>query len=154
MSAVCDDATAAYDYLVQHEHRTSKEIIVFGESFGTGVTGELVKRRALGAVVFHSGYSSLLRAGRDYLPWLKLYPDFCFPKSYDNIATFEKPHPPLFIVHGTDDRVCSVRNAEDLYKLACEPKAIMIVPGGGHGAFGKREQFKTELCAFLKQNSL
>ncbi len=35
----CDDAVAAYDYLRNSEHYKAKDIIAYGESFGSGVTG-------------------------------------------------------------------------------------------------------------------
>jgi uncharacterized protein len=155
LDGVCDDVTAAYDYLIQHEHRKDKEIIAFGESFGSGVTGQLLKRRQPGAVIMQSGFASLVQAARDYLPWLKLYPDGSFPKqSLDNMAIFKKPHPPLLIVHGTADRVVLFHNAQDLYNSASEPKSIMVVQGGGHGCFGKDEEFKSKVTAFLAQNSI
>jgi len=143
LDAVCDDATAAYDYLIQHEHKTSKDIIAFGDSFGCGVTGQLVQRRQVSAVILQSGFSTLLRAGRDTLPWLWLYPDSFFPdQTMDNIAVFSKPHPPLMIIHGTSDRIVQFHNAQELFRRAIEPKTIMIVPGGDHGCFGTGNQFR------------
>ena len=35
----CDDGVAAYDYLIEKEHRSGHDIIGFGESLGSGVTG-------------------------------------------------------------------------------------------------------------------
>lgn len=70
-----DDCVAAYDYLVNVEHRNAREIIGFGESFGTGVTGQLSMKRRLAAVIFQSGFASLKSAARESLFWLWLYPD-------------------------------------------------------------------------------
>ena len=155
LDGVCDDLTGAYDFLVQHEHRSPRDVIAFGDSFGTGPTGQLVLRRRVGAVVLQSGFSSLLRASRDRLPWLRLYPDALFPRqAMDNIAVFSKPHPPLLIVHGTKDDMLSFSNAEDLYKAAIEPKQMFVIEGEGHGAFGKFADFRDTLATFLKKYQL
>ncbi len=155
LDGVCDDVAAAYDYLIQHEHRSSHDIIGYGESFGTGVTGQLALRRKLGGVILLSGYSSLFRASRDLLPFLHLYPDSMFPtQGLDNIAVFRKPHPPLLIVHGKRDKVLSYKNAEDLYRAAEEPKTLLTLPEGTHGSFGKGNAFFTSVSSFCTRNNL
>jgi alpha-beta hydrolase superfamily lysophospholipase len=155
IEGVCDDTVAAYDYLIEHEHRKSANIIAYGESFGTGVSGQLVTRRKVGGVILHSGYSSLLRAGRDWLPWLRLYPDSWFPHQVlDNVAVFSKPHPPLLIVHGTRDQLLTYRNAEDLYQKAVEPKMMLMIPQGPHICFGPKGEFFTAVSEFLRRYNL
>lgn len=149
LDGVCDDAAAAYDYLIQHEHRTGSDIIAYGESFGTGVTGQLAARRKVGGVILLSGYSSLLRASRDIFPFLHLYPDSMFPhQTLDNIAVFRSAHPPLLIVHGKLDRYLSYRNAEDLFRASVEPKMLLTLPEGTHGSFGRGNEFVTTVSTF------
>jgi fermentation-respiration switch protein FrsA (DUF1100 family) len=100
------------------------------------VTGQLAARRKLAAVILHSGFTSILRAGRDRFAWLRLYPDDFFPKQIlDNAAVFSRPHPPLLIIHGDRDPMVSINNATDLYRQAAQPKTLLIVPGGGHSFF-------------------
>lgn len=155
LDSVCDAALAAYDYLVEQKHVKGKNIIGFGESFGTGVTGQLVRNRELGGAILLSGYSSLLRAGRDALPWLHLYPDALFPEQMlDNVAVFSQPHPPLLIVHGKCDNLLSFHNAEDLFAKATPPKMLLAVPDGKHCSFGAEKEFFRTLNDFLTQNNL
>ncbi len=152
----CNDAVAAYDYLVKKEHRSGKDIIAFGESFGSGVSSQLALKRPLAGVIFQSGFSSLMRAGRDRLVWLNAYPDWAFPEyiKLDNAAVFSKPHPPLLIVHGKCDRLVSFANAEDLYQHAIEPKTLLTVADGPHCCFGKRDEFLLSVRTFLNQNKI
>ncbi len=155
LDGVCDDAVGAYDYLVEHEHVSPKSIIAYGESFGTGVTGQLVARRQVGGVILQSGFSSLLRAGRDNLPWLRLYPDSWFPaQRMDNETVFSKPHPPLLIVHGLNDRMLLCQNAKDLFAAATDPKTLLILPQGDHGSFGKGNEYFVAVDSFLTENNL
>ncbi len=152
----CNDVIAAYDYLVKEEHRKGKDIIAFGESFGSGVSSQLALKRPLAGVIFQSGFSSLMRAGRDRLVWLNAYPDWAFPEylKLDNAAVFSKPHPPLLIVHGKCDRMVTFANAEDLYQRAAEPKMFVPVTDGRHCCFGKRDQFLLSVRTFLNQNKI
>lgn len=155
LAGVCDDAAAAYDYLLGHERKTGSDIIAFGESFGSGVTGQLAARRKVGGVILLSGYSSLLKASREMFPFLYLYPDWMFPtQRLDNVAVFQKPHPPLLIVHGKRDKVLSYQSAEDLFTAAAEPKTFLTLPEGSHGMFGKGNEFFTTVVSFCKQHNL
>jgi len=151
----CDDAVAAYDYLIEKEHRKGNDIIAFGESLGCGITGQLVAHRTVGGVILHSGATSLMRAGRDTLFWLSLYPDWSFSgQLLDNIAVFSKAHPPLLIIHAKKDKTLCFRNAEDLYGKAIQPKSLLVLPEGGHCSFGQSDEVIVAIRDFLKIHDL
>jgi fermentation-respiration switch protein FrsA (DUF1100 family) len=151
----CDDGVAAYDYLIDNEHRSDKDIIGFGESIGSGVTGQLLKKRRLAGVIFQSGFASMKSAAMDKAFWLRFYPDWCFPRQImDNMEVFSKPHPPLLISHGTNDHVVSYENAMMLYNTAIPIKMFLTMPGGGHGSVGAKGEFYIAVRKFLNQNKL
>lgn len=58
---------------------------------------------------------------------------------------------PVMLVHGDDDRLIPARNSEQLYAAAGEPRTILIIPGGGHGAYlaDPAPDFITRLAAFI-----
>lgn len=155
VQGACDDALAAYDYLRDLEKRDAKDIIAVGQSFGSGVTGQLALNRKLAGVIMLSGFSSLVSAGRNTLPWLKLYPASIFPPqiALDNGAVFGKLHLPLLIVHGTTDRIISYHEAQKLFAKASDPKKLLLLPEG-HSSFGKGNQFAIAVKDFLRENSL
>ncbi len=154
-AGTCEDALAAYDYLIQHDQRKGKEIIAIGESWGSGVTGQLAAQRELGGVIMLSGFSSLLSCAKDRLFWLRWYPRWCFPREYDmdNVSIFEKLHPPLLIVHGRKDYVIPCKEAESLYAHAIEPKSMLLFPKG-HCTFGKGNDFAIAVRQWLAQNKI
>jgi uncharacterized protein len=156
IDASCDDAVAAYDYLIEKEHRSAKDIIAFGESFGCGVSGQLVRHRKTGGVILKSGFSSLQRAARDTLPWLKLYPDWAFPSTIvmDNVSVFKRDHPPLLIIHGRKDQTLDYKNATELFQESSQPKALLSIPEGGHGCYGTKDEFLNTVKSFLVQHGL
>ncbi len=155
VQAACDDAVAAYDYLRQNEHRTARDIIGFGESFGSGVTGQLVERRQLGGVIFQAGFASLKSAACDALFWLRFYPDWAFPaQMMDNVAVFRKSHPPLLMIHGTKDTTVKYSNALSLFNAAVPPKMLLTIPGGRHGSTGNAEKYFGTIREFLSRNQI
>lgn len=156
IDGACDDGVAAYDFLIEREHRKPRDIIAFGESFGCGVSAQLCAKRPLGGVILQSGFTSLMRAGRDKLPWLRLYPDWNFPKPLlmDNVSVFRQAHPPLLIIHGKRDFNLPYANATDMYSRAIEPKSLYTVPDGGHCCFGSIDQFVGTVKTFLRQNHI
>ena len=151
----CDDGLAAYDYLVKDEHRRQKEIIGFGESLGSGVTGYIASKRTLGGVIFQSGFSTMKRSGEDSLFWLKFYPDCLFPPPImDNVKVFSKAHPPLLMSNAKGDKVVTYENAMVLYKSALPPKTLVTFEGAGHGTVGKNGEFYAAVRQFLRANGL
>lgn len=42
------------------------------------------------------------------------------------------PETSILLIHGTDDRVLSPANSEYVYRLAHEPKRLILFPGAGH----------------------
>lgn len=155
IEGACDDAVAAYDYLRQQEHRDGKDIIAFGESFGAGVTGQLVERRLVGGVILHSGFTSLMHEGRKQLPWLWLYPAQSFPHQIlDSVSVMRKAHPPLLLIHGQNDVITDFKNSEEIYNRAVEPKILVVLPEVGHCSFGKSNEAVAAIKTFLTQNKL
>jgi dienelactone hydrolase len=155
VQSTCDDAVAAYDYLRTTERRTPKDIIAVGESWGGGVVGQLVGRRPVSAVIIHSGFASLKTAGMHTLPWLRLYPDWCFPRDMvlDNVAIFKQKHPPLLLVHGITDPIIPCSEARTLFNEACEPKSILLLPKG-HSSLGNGFLVATIVRNFLQEQHL
>jgi len=147
-----DSAIAAYDYLKTVEHRSDDDIIGYGQSFGCGPCAQLAKYRRPAAIILQSGYPSLLDAGRQWLAWLRIYPDMAFPKEIlDSVAIFTKPHPPLLLIHGDKDITLAWKNQKTLFDAAIAPKQLVIIPGAGHNivTYNPQEAFAT-ISSFVK----
>ena len=128
---VCDDGVAAFDYLTQTLQVKPSDIIVYGESVGSGVTCHIASCRAVGGIVLQSGFPSLVYAAHDRL-WLTwLYPN-CWFKNLDNLAVLEKPHAPLLIIQGRLDPIFPTRYAQYMYDRASAPKQLALVDNLGH----------------------
>lgn len=150
VAGTCTDALAAYDYL-RKDGFCAGDIIAFGQSFGTGVSAYLSKRRPVSAIVFQSGYSSLHSAGRRRLPWLALYPDWMFRYiDLDNDAVVRSNHPPLLAFHGSKDPEIPVEESIELCQRARPKVTLILLPDGGHLAYGANGEFQKAMAEFLK----
>ena len=130
---VCDDGVAAFDYLTKQKRIRAIDIILYGESLGTGVSCQISKQRQAGGIILQSGFASLILAGREKLPFLHLYPDASFPTpNMDSTAILRSPHPPLLIIHGMKDSTLSYKNSEVLMAEAAPPKTLVLLPDATH----------------------
>jgi hypothetical protein len=133
MDAICVDARAAYDYMVKDLHWDPHKIIIFGESLGTVVAGDLSSQVDCAGIVLQCPLYSVLRRGQEILVFVSMYPSFMWPHNgFDNGAILSKKHVPLLIVGGTLDKMTPIHHADELFAAACEPKAYVRIEGGGH----------------------
>jgi len=133
IDGICENGLAVYDYLVEKEGIKPENLVVYGESLGTGVAMYLADEKPVSAVILQSGFSSLRTIAQESYPTLRAYPSFLFPaQQLDTLTLAKKAHPPLLIIHGSLDRVVPYSHAERLYKEAIEPKQLLTLPKSGH----------------------
>jgi uncharacterized protein len=137
------DARAAYYWLLAHDV-PSAQIIVIGESLGTGVAVQLAATVPVGAVVLEAPYSAAVDIAAGLYPFLpvRLLMQDQF-RSIDHIALVTAP---LLILHGTDDRVIPVASGQVLFDAANAPKTLVTLPGAGHDALFTPALWQRELA--------
>jgi fermentation-respiration switch protein FrsA (DUF1100 family) len=129
----CDDATAAYDYLSKNLCVPSDQIVLYGESIGTGFTAQLSARRPSAGIILQSAFQSLPQIAREKLPYMSIYPTCFF--AFNNLNTMSilrKVHPPLLLIHGKKDEIIPYHNAQDLFHDADGIKDLVSLPNAGH----------------------
>jgi pimeloyl-ACP methyl ester carboxylesterase len=57
---------------------------------------------------------------------------------------------PVLLAHGTADRVLPDRCSRDLYRMAGEPKRLLLYPRCGHGLDECRDALEVDLAAWLR----
>jgi fermentation-respiration switch protein FrsA (DUF1100 family) len=122
------DAEAAYAYAAAHY--PVQQIVVWGESLGTGVAVALAAEKPVGRVILEAPFTSAVAVGARhywYLPVRLLMKDQF--RSDERIA---KVTAPLLILHGLHDQVVPYPMGEHLFELANKPKHIVRFLDGGH----------------------
>ncbi|KAK8511374.1 hypothetical protein V6N13_013785 [Hibiscus sabdariffa] len=120
------DIEAAYKCLEENYGAKQENIILYGQSVGSGPTVDLAARLPrLRAVVLHSPILSGLRVmypvKRSY--WFDIY------KNIDKISLVKCP---VLIIHGTNDDVVDCSHGKQLWELCQEKYEPLWVKGGNH----------------------
>ncbi len=127
------DTLAAYDYAIA-AGATPGQIVVVGESLGTGPALWLAGERPVAGVVLDSPYSSIVDVAAD-LYWMfpvRLLSRDPFPAE----EWARKVRAPVFAVAGLEDHTIPIRYARKLMAAISAPKTFIEIPGAGHVVLG------------------
>jgi len=144
------DAIVAYDYLVERGI-SPEQIVVYGESLGSGQAIRLAATRRVAAIVLESPLTSTVDVAQTTYFWLPLR--LLITDQYDNERNIRSVTAPVIVLHGEQDRVIPVEMGRRVYRAANEPKKIGLFPNGGHvdlfdyGAWEKVRAFLASLTA-------
>ncbi|KAK2366266.1 alpha/beta-Hydrolases superfamily protein [Trifolium repens] len=138
------DIEAAYKCLKEKYGVKDEQLILYGQSVGSGPTLDLASRISeLRGVVLHSPILSGLRVlypvKRTY--WFDIY------KNIDKICMVKCP---VLVIHGTADEVVDVSHGKQLWELCKEKYEPLWVSGGGHCNLELYPEFIKHLKKFVQ----
>jgi uncharacterized protein len=128
-SANVADAILAYEALLA-EGVLAHDVVVYGESLGSGVAVQLMQERAARGLVLDSPFTSIVERAAELYPWLPVR--LVMQDRYESDKVIARVRVPLLIVHGENDTVVPVSMGQRLFKLANQPKQLITLPGAGH----------------------
>lgn len=150
-----NDALLAYEALLKNGVE-SKDIIVYGESLGTGVAVQVAAKRPVGALVLEAPYTSLSDLVRHRL---RAIPAYTFLKDeFNSVEHIKNVTTPLLIVHSLGDDIIPIAFGRWLFDAATGPKEFLRVRGAGHyglfraGAWPKIRDFVEKHIESAGQN--
>jgi uncharacterized protein len=144
------DALMAYDQL-KHLGPHDEDIVVYGESLGTGVAVQVAANRHPGGLILESPFSSAVDVGSYLYPYLPV--QWLLKDRFESIAYIDKVTAPLLMLHGEDDRIVPVRFGRKLFDAARAPKIAYYFGGATHynlyehGAFEQIRGFLANFAA-------
>jgi uncharacterized protein len=122
------DAEAGYAFAAARY--SVSQIVVWGESLGTGVAVALAAEKPVGRVILEAPFTSAVAVGE------KRY--WCMPvrllmkDQFHSDERIAKVTAPLLILHGVKDQTVPFAEGEQLFTLANKPKHIVKFLDGGH----------------------
>jgi uncharacterized protein len=122
------DAEAAYAFAAARY--PAKQIVVWGESLGTGVAVALAAEKPVGRVILEAPFTSAAAVAAIrywYMPVRLLMKD-----QFHSDERIAKVTAPILILHGLHDQVVPYAMGEQLFELANQPKHIVKFLDGGH----------------------
>jgi hypothetical protein len=122
------DAEAGYAFAAARY--PAQQIVLWGESLGTGVAVALAAEKPVGRVILEAPFTSAAAVGAAhywYVPVRLLMTD-----QYRSDQRIGKVTAPLLILHGVEDQTVPYAMGEHLFDLANKPKHIVRFLDGGH----------------------
>ncbi len=124
---------------LEHFDRLSKEttdIVIHGESLGTGVATAVAAQRKPIALILEAPYTATVDVAAEAYPWLPVA--FLMKDQFPSRERIGAVSSPVMIIHGTDDTIIPFEHGQALYEKAGEPKTFVAIDGAGHGDLWKR----------------
>ena len=113
------DAESAVAWLKSKGIRENN-IIIYGESLGTGVATEIAQNKNFGGIILESPFTSMIAAGKDKYPYLPVR--LLLKDKYESDKKIKNINSPILIMHGKVDNIVPFHMGKKMYELANEPK--------------------------------
>jgi fermentation-respiration switch protein FrsA (DUF1100 family) len=139
---------AALQWLTGQARVPARQVVLLGESLGSGVAVELARRWEHEALVLLFPFTSLPAVARHHYPWLPA--NVLMSNRFDNLSKIGGCRQPVFITHGTADQLVPFHQGETLFAAAHEPKRFLPLEGHSHNLW-VGELFFRELRRFLDE---
>lgn len=123
------DAVLAYDHLAGRGLKPA-DIVLYGESIGTGIAVQLALKRPVKALVLEAPLTSTVDVGRRVYWFLPL--GLILTDQYRSIDYVARLKAPVLVLHGARDGVVPVSHGRRIYEAANEPKSLVLLPEAGH----------------------
>ena len=133
-ASVYEDAQAAWQWLGVRQPDPARRFI-YGHSLGGAVAIDLAARLSdqgepVGGLVAESTFTNLADIAAaltaDWLPTRLI-----LTQKFDSVDKIARLKMPVFIAHGTSDRMVPSRFSEALFRAAPAPKKLLLVDGAG-----------------------
>ena len=123
------DAKSAIKWL-KSKGLNEDNIILYGESLGTGVAVEVAQNKNYAGIILESPYTSMVNMGKKYYP---LFPvSILLKDKFESYKKINNIFVPVLIMHGTVDKIVPYDMGKKMYELANEPKFFYSQEYGDH----------------------
>jgi len=114
-----EDARSAVRWL-RSNGVEENNIIIYGESLGTGVATEIAQNKNFAGIILESPFTSMIDAGKDKYPYLPVR--LLLKDKYESNQKIKNIKSPVLIMHGKVDNIVPFHMGEKMYELANDPK--------------------------------
>ena len=113
------DARAAINWLKKKGIK-DQNIIIYGESLGTGVAAEIAQNKNYAGIILESPFTSMIEAGSSKYPIFPI--KLLLKDKYESNKKIKNIKIPILIMHGKVDKIVPFYMGKKMYDLANQPK--------------------------------
>ena len=114
-----DDGNSAILWLKNLGLKES-DIILYGESLGTGVATELAQNKNFAGLVLETPFTSMIEAAKNFYPYIPV--GLLLRDKYKNDKKIKNINIPILVMHGEADQIVPFWMGKKIYEIANQPK--------------------------------
>ena len=126
---------------------SEKDIIIYGESLGTGVATEIAKNNNFAGLVLETPFTSMIEAAKNFYPYIPVR--ILLRDKYENDKKIKNINIPVFVMHGEADQIVPFWMGKKIYEMANQPKYSYFTEYDNH-MMEFDEKLVFELRTFFK----
>lgn len=141
------DTQTAYNYL--KKFYAEEDIVIYGRSIGSGFATSVAASNHPSKLILDSPYYSMYHLIKMYLPFLPVASILNYHIRTD--LDIQNVKCPIFIIHGTDDKLIPYRHALKLSQLNTRSH-LMRIKGGRHNNLPKYSSYHNHVYEILNDS--
>jgi hypothetical protein len=146
---LCDDAVLIYDTVLKRPDIDSSNVVVFGRSLGTGVAVYTARNRRVDGVILATPFDSITNVARKKLFYLPL--NILLRHKFDSFSRAPHIKAPLLALIAEDDAIIGPGHGERLVAGWGGKTITRSIRNTGHNTIDQKEEYWTDISAFLDQ---
>jgi len=99
---------------------TEKDIIIYGESLGTGIATEIAQNNNFAGLILETPFTSMIEAAKNFYPYIPV--GLLLKDKYKNDKKMKNINIPLLVMHGEADQIVPFWMGKTIYEIANQPK--------------------------------
>ncbi|HRD70913.1 MAG TPA: alpha/beta hydrolase [Legionella sp.] len=141
------DARAALNFLAQ-KGVTGKQVVIYGESLGTGVATKIAEETSVCALILQSPFTSLTQIAHYHYPWIPVKPW----DEFNSLERIKRINAPILVIHGKLDDIVPYEEGLKIYNAANKPKSMLSFDQYDHHDLRMGTNFNQEIISFILNN--
>ena len=141
-----EDGNSAIKWLFEKGVK-EENIVVYGESLGTGVATHLSQNKKFAGVILETPFTSMVDAAKKFYPYVPV--QILLKDKFENEKKIKNINSPILIMHGKADQIVPFSMGNKIYDIANEPKYSYFTKHDNHMMEYDKNLLKA-LNSFLK----
>ena len=132
-----EDSRSYMNWLINNKNKNSQDIVIYGESMGTGAAIKMASEYDVKGVILEGAYSSMVELAQEKYWMFPVH--FMMIDQFRSIDIINGVSEPVFFIHGENDEIIPIEDARALYETYKGPKKFVVRPNATHGKTFSKE---------------